>query len=434
MLDIKFIRENPQIVKKAVADKQLAQKVDIDKFLELDKEYLNLLQKVELHRTLRNQLSENIGKVEPQDRPKLIEEATKVKEELAEMETIFKNLEIAREAYLKTIPNLISPEVPYGEGEDDNKVIRKWGEPTKFDFEPKDHLDLGIDLGIIDMEKAGQIVGARFNYLFGAAAQIQFALINWVFSTLTDPEVIKKLADQVKNPNAKPFVPVVPPVFVRTDVMDRMDRLEPQDERYIFEKDGLALVGSAEHTLGPLHMNETLSTEILPIRYIGYSTAFRREAGSYGKDIRGILRVHQFDKLEMESFSTPETGQLEQDLFVAVQEYMMQQLKIPYDVMLISTGDMGKPDYRQIDINAWLPGQNKYRETHTSDYMTDYQARRLNIKTNKGDFVHMNDATAFPIGRILIAILENYQQEDGSVLVPEVLQKFVGFTKIEKTN
>jgi seryl-tRNA synthetase len=194
-------------------------------------------------------------------------------------------------------------------------------------------------------------------------------------------------------------------------------------------------VGSAEHSIGPMYMNSTLTEEVLPIRYIGYSTAFRREAGTYGKDTRGILRRHQFDKLEMEGFSLPEDGQKEQDLFVAVQEYILQKLEIPYQVVMICTGDMGKPDYRQIDMECWMPGQSEYRETHTSDYMTDYQARRLDSKYKKVDgesgYLHMNDATAIAIGRLLIAIIENYQQKDGSIKIPSVLHKYMnGITEI----
>ena len=211
---------------------------------------------------------------------------------------------------------------------------------------------------------------------------------------------------------------------------------DDKDERYYLEKDDLYLVGSAEHTLGPLHMKETLFEKDLPKRYIGFSTSFRREAGSYGKDTRGILRVHQFDKLEIESFTTGENALLEQEFIVAIQEYLMQSLKIPYQVVFIATGDMGKPDARQFDIESWMPGQNKYRETHTSDLMGDYQARRLNtrvrFKDGTKEFVHMNDATVFAIGRMLIAILENYQKKDGSVKIPAVLQKYVGIKDIKK--
>jgi seryl-tRNA synthetase len=245
---------------------------------------------------------------------------------------------------------------------------------------------------------------------------------------------MKKLAESVNNPSSKSFSPILPPVFVRPEVMKRMDRLDPIDERYYFEKDDLVLVGSAEHTLGPMHMDKVFKETELPVRYIGFSTSFRRESGSYGKDVKGILRTHQFDKLEMESFTTAENGRVEQDLFVAVQEYLLQQLEIPYQVISICTGDMGKPDFRQIDMECYIPSQGKYRETHTSDYMTDYQSRRLNTtyldKDGNRQFVYMNDATAFAIGRILIAILENNQQEDGSIVVPKVLTKYTGFERI----
>jgi seryl-tRNA synthetase len=214
-----------------------------------------------------------------------------------------------------------------------------------------------------------------------------------------------------------------------------MDRFDPIEDRYYLEKDNALLVGSAEHTLGPMHMDEVLTEKDLPIRYLGYSTSFRREAGTYGKDTRGIFRVHQFDKVEIESFTTSEHGDKEQELMVAIQEYLLQKLEIPYQVIMICSGEMGKPDYRQIDIECWIPGQGRYRETHTSDYMTDYQARRLNTKVSikgKTEFVHMNDATAIAIGRTIIAILENCQQKDGSVVIPKVLQKWVGKDKIDR--
>jgi seryl-tRNA synthetase len=227
-----------------------------------------------------------------------------------------------------------------------------------------------------------------------------------------------------------PFIPVIPPVFIKPDVMEQMARLEPKDDRYHIPSDDLYLVGSAEHTLGPLHRNETLEERTLPRRYIGFSSAFRREAGSYGKDVHGILRLHQFDKLEIESFTTPETSQTEQDFIVAIQERIVQGLELPYRVVLKCTADQGDPDTRAIDIEAWFPGQNRYRETHTSDLMTDYQARRLHTKVRRGsqeiEYVHMNDATAVAVGRIIAAILENGQREDGSILIPEVLRPFMG--------
>lgn len=255
-------------------------------------------------------------------------------------------------------------------------------------------------------------------------------------STLTDEKTLKKIIKDAKlDISSKPFIPVVPPVFIKPEVFQKMGRLEPKEERYYIPSDDLYLIGSAEHTLGSMHMDETLSEDSLPLRYIGFSTAFRREAGSYGKDTKGILRVHQFDKLEMESFASTADALKEQDLFVAIQEYLLQQLNLPYQVMAICTGDMGGPDYRQIDIETWMPGQDKYRETHTADYMTDFQSRRLNIKIKQGEnaeLAYMNDATAIAVGRTIIAIMENYQQEDGSIEIPKVLKPYMGGMKIIK--
>ncbi|MDD5590278.1 MAG: serine--tRNA ligase, partial [Candidatus Portnoybacteria bacterium] len=264
-----------------------------------------------------------------------------------------------------------------------------------------------------------------------------FALIQYAYSVLTDEKILKEIIDSAKlEIEPKTFIPIIPPVFIKPEPFSGMARLEPKEERYYIPSDDLFLIGSAEHTLGAMHMEETFAEGDLPARYAGFSTAFRREAGSYGKDTKGILRVHQFDKLELESFSLPEKSKAEQDFIVAIQEYLMKSLDIPYRVVMICTGDMGAPDARQIDIEAWLPGQNQYRETHTSDSNTDYQSRRLNIRVKRTggdvDFVHMNDATVFAVGRTLIAILENYQQKDGSVLIPEVLQKYAGFEKIQK--
>ena len=261
-------------------------------------------------------------------------------------------------------------------------------------------------------------------------------MVQLVFKTVTDQKLIKKLAAKVGNPFDNTFVPIIPPVIIKPDVMKKMARLDPIEERYYIPSDDAVLVGSAEHTLGPMHINKTFKYADLPIRYIGYSSAFRREAGSYGKDVRGILRLHQFDKLEMETFVPQEFGMQEQDLLVEIQEYLLQQLEIPYQVVAVCTGDIGKPDYRQIDLECWVPTQNKYRETHSADYVTDYQSRRLNTRYEDKDgsrkFVYMNDATALAIGRTLIAILENYQQEDGSVKIPKVLQNYVGKKEIRK--
>ncbi len=285
--------------------------------------------------------------------------------------------------------------------------------------------------GWIDKERAANVAGSRFAYLMGDLVMLQFALIQFVMNTLTSEETLKKIiADLGLKVSSKPFTPVLPPYMIRTSLFDAMDRLEPREDRYKIEGQDLWLQGSAEHVLGSMHANEIFAEKDMPVRYIGYATSFRGEAGTYGKDMEGIIRVHQFDKLEMESFSCAETSHEEHLLFSGIQEYLMQQLQIPYRKLQKCTFDIGKPNAKGSDIEAWLPGQGKYRETHTADYMTDYQARRLQtrVRRESGDLelIHTNDATAFACGRALVAILENYQNEDGSVRVPEVLIPFLG--------
>ncbi len=436
MLDIKFIRENAAQIKKIAKEKRV--EVDIDKLLKLDERRREHMHKLEVLRAAHNAQSNRKGKPTKEE----ITDMRKVAEEIKIVEEGQKAFEDEYGALMHKVPNLVHETVPHGKGEGENKVVRKVGTLKKFDFKPKEHFELGAELGLIDSERASKVSGARFVYLKGKLALLQFALINFAFSVATSEKILAEIAKKAKlKVSAKPFVPVIPPVLMHANVMHKMARLEPREERYHIQSDNLYLVGSAEHTLGPLHMNETLEEAILPIRYIGYSTAFRREAGSYGKDTKGMIRVHQFDKVEFESFTTPEQGIAEQDFLIAIQEYLMQQLGIPYQVVFKCTGDMGAPDFREYDIEAWMPGQGKYRETHTSDYMTDYQARRLNTRYKPADshkfandsirinshFVHMNDATALAMSRIPVAIMENYQQQDGSIKVPEVLVPFCGF-------
>lgn len=434
MLDIQFIRENPDIVRAALKNKN-REGVDLDRVLTLADE--------------RKKLAGDIGDINRKrneaQAARDAEAGKKLKDDLKTLEEQYQIVEKELVSLLIKIPNIPSADTPVGPDESGNKVIRQWGDPSinlgtgaPRTFAPKAHWDLGRDLGIIDTEKAGEVSGARYAYLFGDLALMQFALVQLAMSVLTSKEALESIiAERGLSVNPKPFIASVVPVMMRSQVMNRMARLDPIDERYYFEKDDMVFVGSAEHTLGPLHMDEVIAEDRLPIRYVGYSTAFRREAGAAGKDTRGILRQHQFDKIEMESFARPEDGMTEQDFFVALQEHFMQLLKLPYQTVLICTGDMGFPDQRQIDIETWMPGQDTYRETHSSDYVGGFQARRLNarVKRASGEIepVHMNDATVFAVGRTLIAILENYQQEDGSVVIPEVLRPFMGGKeKIEK--
>jgi seryl-tRNA synthetase len=424
MLDAALIRTQPDMVREKIATKNVDPSL-VDRFIELDSKWRSLTTEVDELRAKQKELSA----------ARDIEGGKQLRDQVQEREVVLRELEAEREVVWRQIPNLPSDDTPIGKDDTENTVIRSWGELPTFSFTPKDHLALGEALGMLNTSKASDISGARFAYLMGAGARIEFAIVQLVMSLLSDPKVTQEIAARVglECPTT-PFIPVVPPVMIRPQIFDEMARLEPREERYYIPSDDLYLIGSAEHTLGPLHRGETIPEAQLPIRYIGFSTAFRREAGSYGRDTQGILRVHQFDKLELESFSTPEQGLMEQDFFVAVQEYLMQQLEIPYRVVMCCTGDQGDPDARHMDIEAWIPSQNTYRETHSADYMTDFQSRRLKTKVKRADgstaLVHTNDATAFAIGRTLIALMENNQQEDGSIMVPKVLQALVGTDRI----
>lgn len=423
MIDIELIRNEPEKVKAGITAK--GSKVNLDLVIELDGRYRGKQVEVDALRAERNALSIEESK----------SRGAELKHRLGVLEKEFNEIGGQLKELLHTIPNLPSDDTPVGPDETSNRVIRSVGDKPNFDFIPKPHWELGEELDLIDSVRAAKISGSRFIYLKGRLALLEFALMQYALSILTDPRKIGEIIESTNlSISASPFVPVIPPVFIKPEVMQKMGRLEPKEERYYIPSDDLYLVGSAEHTLGPLHMDEIFSEKDLPRRYIGFSTAFRREAGTYGRDTRGMLRLHQFNKLEMESFCLPENSLVEQDFFVAIQEYLTQSLGLPYQVVMISTGDMGGPDARQIDIETWMPGQNAYRETHTSDLMTDFQARRLNIRVNLEaggkEFVHMNDATAFA-GRTLAAILENYQQADGSILVPDALVSFCGFSEIK---
>ncbi len=418
MLDINFIRQNPKLVEEKA--KQKGYDVDVDKLLKVDEARRKFIEEVDKLRSDRKKAADTRDEKKGQE----LKKELKAKED--ELEKLHEDFYVL----IREIPNIPLDDVPIGKDESENKSIRKWGKAKQFGFEVKDHQELGENLKLIDTDTASRISGSRFGYLKGELVIMQFALIQVALDLITRETELKKIA---KSCTSKPFVPVIPPVMVKPQILDQMARLEPKEERYYLEKDNLYLIGSAEHTLGPMHINQTISEKDFPLRYVGYSTSFRREAGSYGKDTRGMFRVHQFDKLEIESFTLPEYSKKEQDFIVSIQEHLMRLLEIPYQVVVICTGDMGGPDAKQIDIEAWFPAQNKYRETHTSDLMTDYQARRLDTKvrrkSGKTEYVHMNDATVFA-GRTLLAIVENYQQKDGSILVPKVLQKYTGFAKI----
>ncbi|MEK7501277.1 MAG: serine--tRNA ligase [Patescibacteria group bacterium] len=428
MLDIRFIRENAELVAKKAEQK--GYKVDVKHLLQLDDGRRKLLGEIEIVRTQRNELAgQKDQKPSAADQLK----GQGLKKKLKELELKLGPAETEFQSLLKSVPNMPADDVPVGTSEADNVVSKQWGKKPKFDFEPKTHWEIAEGRGLIDKERAAKVAGSRFAYIKGDLVKLQFAIMQFVVDALTDEETLKKVIQEsgLKNVSSKPFIPVLPPAMVRSEVFEAMDRLEPREERYKVgsDEDNLWLQGSAEHTIGPMHMDEVLPAKDLPLRYIGYLTSFRREAGSYGKDIEGIIRMHQFDKLEMESFTLPEDGMNEHFFMIAIQEYLMQQLGLPYHVLNKCTADIGKPNARGVDLEVWLPGHNRYLETHTADFMTDYQARRLRtrVKNKKSEmiFVHTNDATALAMGRTMVAIIENCQAKDGKVKIPKALQPYM---------
>lgn len=412
-MDINFIRENKEEVKKSAAAKQIDQSV-VDKAVDLDEKRKNLIKKVEELRVRRNEIAKQ-GKVS--------EEGRRIKDELQRLEPDLKKIEEELKNFLLKIPNPPANDVKTGQDETGNEIIKKWGTPTKFAFKTKDHLEIGELLGIIDVTRAAKVSGTRFYYLKSKGVILELALIQFALKVL----------------GQEGFMPIIPPVLLKKESMKGMGYLEHggQENMYVLEKDDLVLVGTSEQSIGPMHKDEVLDVKKLPLRYVGFSTCFRREAGAYGKDTRGILRVHQFDKVEMFSFTKPEWGDQEHEFLLNLEEGFFQALKIPYQVVKMCSGDLGAPAARKYDLEAWLPGQEKYREVTSTSTCTDFQARRLNIKYKEGNkigFVHTLNGTAFAIGRTIIAILENFQQKDGSVLIPECLRVYTGFDKISPKN
>lgn len=427
MLDIKFIRENAERVQEAT--KQKGHKADINKLIELDDQRRELMKQVDELRTRRNENAAKMKNGKPE--PALIDEGKQIKIELSEREGYLTNAQTEYMELLRSVPNMPYSDVPVGATEDENVEVKIVGEKPVFDFKPKNHYEIAEAKNWLDKERAAKVAGARFAYIMGDMVLLQQAVIQFVMNTLTDESKIKEiLTANNLDVSSKPFTPVLPPLMIRTEPYEQMDRLQPSEDRYKIEGEELWLQGSAEHVLGSMHAGEIFEAKQLPIRYLGFATSFRKEAGTYGKDMEGIIRMHQFDKLEMESFTDAGSSFDEHLFFIAVQEYLLQALKLPYHVLMKCTVDIGKPNARGVDMEVWLPGQVKYRETHTADYMTDYQARRLQTRVRGEDdsleLVHTNDATAFALGRCMVAIIENYQTADGDVTIPDVLRPYMG--------
>ncbi len=408
MIDLKAARAHPDVVRAAVARKGGEQL--FDELIRADEEWRQLQTQVDELRA-RTKLK---GKPTPEQ----LEELTRIKGELKSLEDQLDRAEASMQHFWDRVPNPPDASAPDGWDEGDAEEIRRWGEPADFGFEPRDHLDIGAGLGWYDQERGANVSGSRFVYRMGDAALLELALYRFALDRLV----------------ARGFVPVLPPVLVREKAMYGTGFLPTDDVNlYYIERDELYLTGTSEVALAGLHMEEILAADDLPLRYAGYSTCFRREAGAAGKDTRGIFRVHQFDKVEMFSYTRPESSRDEHEYLLSVEEELVQELGIPYRVVNVAAGDLGPSAAKKYDIEAWFPGQQRYREITSTSNTTDYQARRLKIRFRTGergpDLVHTLNGTAIT-ARSLVAIIENFQQEDGSIAVPPVLERFGAPTRV----
>jgi seryl-tRNA synthetase len=415
VLDMRLIRNDANVVRAALHRRGAHAEAALDKLLELDCSRREILVAVEERRGLRNVVSEEIARLkrDKADAADKIAAMRDVGEDIKRLEAELKAVEAALEKELLQVPNLPDPTAPDG-GEDDSMVMHQWGTPRSFTFEPLDHLDLAAPRDLIDMERGARTSGSRFTYLKGDLVFLQFALVQFA---------LHKLA-------SKGFRPVIVPVLVRDEAMFGTGFF-PTDMQQVYrvEADGLNLVGTSEVPLAALHMDEILDEADLPVRYVGYSSCFRREAGAAGKDTRGIFRVHQFDKVEMFSFCAPDKSAEEHDFMRCAEEELLQDLGLPYRAVNIAAGDLGASAAKKYDLEAWLPTQERYREVTSCSNCTDYQARRLKVraKGEKGGpyLLHTLNGTVVALGRTMIAIMENYQTEEGLVEVPAVLKPFM---------
>ncbi|MDR7391778.1 MAG: serine--tRNA ligase [Armatimonadota bacterium] len=419
MVDLRSLREDPQTFRQALRRRGRDPSL-VDQALELDRSWREALQEVERLRAQQNRASEEVARLAPEARGQKIAEVRELAARLRELEPEVRRRREELERVLLLFPNTPHPTVPDGVGEQDNVVVRTWGTPPRFDFEPKDHVELGLRLGILDFERAAKVSGSRFYYLLGKGALLEMALVRYALDRLL----------------AHGFVPVIPPVLVRPEIITGAwggATFDPQ-QTYRVAEDDLALIGTSEQSLAGFYRDEVLDAQRLPVRFAGISWCFRREAGAHGRETRGLYRVHQFDKVEMFSFAHPERSWEEHEFLVSVEEEILQGLGIPYRVVLLCAGDLGTASAKTYDLEAWMPGRGAYGEVTSCSNTTDFQARRLNVRFREGgrtEFVHTLNGTALATSRVLIALLENYQQPDGSVRIPEALVPYTGFDRVE---
>jgi seryl-tRNA synthetase len=421
MLDSKFVRENIEIIKESLRNRNYA--LSLDEFLKFEEQRRSLLKEAEELRNRRNVVSEEIGRlrIQKQDASNLIDEMKLVSDKIKAFDAQLKMLEENTNEFLLNMPNVPHHSVPVGKDETGNVEIRRWGEPRQFDFEPLNHWDIGAILDILDFDRASKIAGARFSLTKGAGAKLERALMNFMLDLNT----------------AKGYTEVFPPIIVNKESMRGTGQL-PKFEMELFKISDpeFYLIPTAEVPVTNIHRNEILQEKELPISYTAYTPCFRREAGSYGKDVRGLIRQHQFNKVELVKFVRPEDSYHELESLTNAAEDILQKLGLPYRVVALCTGDIGFAASKTYDLEVWLPGQQKYREISSCSNFIDFQARRANIRFRregkKGtEFVHTLNGSSLAIGRTLVAILENYQQKDGSVVVPDVLRTYMGMEVIK---
>jgi seryl-tRNA synthetase len=423
MLDLKYVVANAEAVKQNCRNRNAPPDVieDVDRVVAMESERRALLHSVEEVRRRQNEVAQSTGREKDAGkRNALIDEGKRLKSEVAESEERLRLLEAELTQRLKRVPNLTHPDAPIGRTEDDSRELRKVGTPRSFDFKPKDHVAIGKDLDLIDFETGGKVSGTGFYFLRNAAVLLDLALQHFAVNRLI----------------AAGFTPIITPDLARNSILEGIGFTPRgvETQVYSIEDTDLSLVGTAEITLGGMHADDILDEAALPFRYVGLSHCFRTEAGAAGRASRGLYRVHQFTKVEMFAFSTPETSGAVHAEMLAIEEDLFQSLGIPYRVLDICSGDLGGPAYRKFDLEAWMPGRGEhgeYGEVTSASDCTDYQARRLNIRYRpagqKGTrFVHTLNGTAVALSRALIVILENYQRADGRIDVPEVLRPFVG--------
>ena len=411
MLDPAILKDNLELLESNISRRNL--EIDVNHLISLNEERKSLRFNAEQKRSQQKELGKQIANADENEKEDLLNKASELSNEVKLLfEQVDKKDEEFQNLWVK-IPNLISKTSPDGKSDEDNLEIKKVGNVKEIP-NPKDHLEIASKLNLIDVEKASEVSGSRFAYLFGDLVKIEFSLVSWALNKLSE----------------KGFTPTVPPVLVRENALYGTGFF-PDDAEQVYEipNDDLYLVGTSEVPLAALHTNEIINMEDLPIRYAGFSTCFRREAGTYGKDTTGIFRVHQFDKVEMFSFCNPEKSEEEHEFILSVEEELLQSLEIPYRVVDVCAGDLGASAAKKYDIEAWIPSQNTYREVTSCSNTTSFQARRLNIRAkSEGEtsILHTLNGTAIAVGRILIALIENNQTEDGKVEFSDKVAEIIG--------